>query len=116
MMSLTSFTCFHISGVTDVKENRFFPPSESFKTADLELWSVDGCPTTGILFLYSRFSFFPLYMVVGLFGQIISLNMLKLHGGDQNYSPETNLPSHQGSLVLQVKTNVEINPMDDLFL
>lgn len=60
--------------------------------------------------------FFPLYMVVGLFGQIISLNMLKLHGGDQNYSPETNLPSHQGSLVLQVKTNVEINPMDDLFL
>lgn len=42
----------------DGKENRFFPPSESFKTANLELWSVDGCSTIGILFPSSRVSFF----------------------------------------------------------
>lgn len=46
---------FHISWTA--RKTSFFPPSVSFKTADLELWSVDGCSTPGILFPSSRFSF-----------------------------------------------------------
>lgn len=70
-MSLTSFTYFHyISGIADGKENTgFFSPSESCKTPDVELWSVDDYLAPGILFLgwfgvggghrFSTFSGFP---------------------------------------------------------
>lgn len=71
-MSLISFTCFHyISGITDGKENTlFFSPSESCKTADIELWSVDDYLTPGILFLACFLAWFMggcIYLADSLF-------------------------------------------------
>lgn len=116
-MSLTSLTCFHyISGIADGKENTgFFSPSESCKTADLELWSVDDYLAPGILFPgwfeagggtdLAHSLVYPLCIIVGHCDQMIRLNMVKLQGGHQNGSLEKNFFSHQVSLVLQVKAN-----------